>query len=201
MAFVAGSTKSLLYVFTFIAVFYGLDTLTVVGIAFAAFVIGALLTGALWFIYSHTGEYAGSRGARRRSCRRTRAVVRAPAGWEGRRERGQPWPSRTFLLDLCSYWGVFQQLLPWACWFISADWYPPFPEGRCYAYEHGLKFAKMILNMNLENSPGIWVKLSIPGLCVIISSISVSQIWLTVQLMDTSWCPYSFLKKTLQLIN
>uniref|UniRef100_A0ACB8F4H4 Transforming growth factor beta receptor type 3 n=1 Tax=Sphaerodactylus townsendi TaxID=933632 RepID=A0ACB8F4H4_9SAUR len=35
-------------------VFYGLDTLTVVGIAFAAFVIGALLTGALWFIYSHT---------------------------------------------------------------------------------------------------------------------------------------------------
>ncbi|RLW05863.1 hypothetical protein DV515_00004918, partial [Chloebia gouldiae] len=33
---------------------YGLDTLTVVGIAFAAFVIGALLTGALWFIYSRT---------------------------------------------------------------------------------------------------------------------------------------------------
>ena len=26
------------------------------GIAFAAFVIGALLTGALWYIYSHTGE-------------------------------------------------------------------------------------------------------------------------------------------------
>ncbi|KAG8436721.1 hypothetical protein GDO86_007709 [Hymenochirus boettgeri] len=40
-------------------VFYGLDTPTVVGIAFAAFVIGALLTGALWFIYSHTGETAG----------------------------------------------------------------------------------------------------------------------------------------------
>ncbi|XP_046905846.1 transforming growth factor beta receptor type 3 [Hypomesus transpacificus] len=38
---------------------YGLDTPTVVGIAFAAFVIGALLTGALWFIYSHTGETAG----------------------------------------------------------------------------------------------------------------------------------------------
>ncbi|XP_025893663.1 transforming growth factor beta receptor type 3 [Nothoprocta perdicaria] len=38
---------------------YGLDTVTVVGIAFAAFVIGALLTGALWFIYSHTGETAG----------------------------------------------------------------------------------------------------------------------------------------------
>ncbi|KAE8610637.1 hypothetical protein XENTR_v10012191 [Xenopus tropicalis] len=37
-------------------VFYGLDTPTVVGIAFAAFIIGALLTGALWFIYSHTGE-------------------------------------------------------------------------------------------------------------------------------------------------
>ncbi|TVK90590.1 Transforming growth factor beta receptor type 3 [Bagarius yarrelli] len=33
---------------------YILDTPTVVGIAFAAFVIGALLTGALWFIYSHT---------------------------------------------------------------------------------------------------------------------------------------------------
>ncbi|XP_037390881.1 transforming growth factor beta receptor type 3 isoform X1 [Pygocentrus nattereri] len=33
---------------------YVLDTPTVVGIAFAAFVIGALLTGALWFIYSHT---------------------------------------------------------------------------------------------------------------------------------------------------
>ncbi|KAI4828578.1 hypothetical protein KUCAC02_022660 [Chaenocephalus aceratus] len=35
---------------------YVLDTPTVVGIAFAAFVIGALLTGALWFIYSHTGK-------------------------------------------------------------------------------------------------------------------------------------------------
>ncbi|XP_062992499.1 transforming growth factor beta receptor type 3 [Elgaria multicarinata webbii] len=40
-------------------VFYGLDSVTVVGIAFAAFVIGALLTGALWFIYSHTSEPAG----------------------------------------------------------------------------------------------------------------------------------------------
>ncbi|XP_061593518.1 transforming growth factor beta receptor type 3 [Cololabis saira] len=38
---------------------YLLDTPTVVGIAFAAFVIGALLTGALWFIYSHTGESSG----------------------------------------------------------------------------------------------------------------------------------------------
>uniref|UniRef100_A0A3B4AF75 ZP domain-containing protein n=1 Tax=Periophthalmus magnuspinnatus TaxID=409849 RepID=A0A3B4AF75_9GOBI len=38
---------------------YVLDTPTVVGIAFAAFVIGALLTGALWFIYSHTGESSG----------------------------------------------------------------------------------------------------------------------------------------------
>lgn len=37
---------------------YVLDTPTVVGIAFAAFVIGALLTGALWFIYSHTGGSA-----------------------------------------------------------------------------------------------------------------------------------------------
>ncbi|XP_078416902.1 transforming growth factor beta receptor type 3 isoform X1 [Cetorhinus maximus] len=40
-------------------VIHGLDTPTVVGIAFAAFVIGALLTGALWYIYSHTGETAG----------------------------------------------------------------------------------------------------------------------------------------------
>lgn len=37
------------------AIFHGLDTITVMGIAFAAFVIGALLTGALWYIYSHTG--------------------------------------------------------------------------------------------------------------------------------------------------
>ncbi|CAG5861690.1 unnamed protein product [Menidia menidia] len=37
---------------------YTLDTQTVVGIALAAFVIGALLTGALWFIYTHTGETA-----------------------------------------------------------------------------------------------------------------------------------------------
>ncbi|CAH2311519.1 transforming growth factor beta receptor type 3 isoform X1, partial [Pelobates cultripes] len=36
-------------------IFYGLDTPTVVGIAFAGFIIGALLTGALWYIYSHTG--------------------------------------------------------------------------------------------------------------------------------------------------
>ncbi|MGH0177501.1 UNVERIFIED_CONTAM: hypothetical protein FKN15_001823 [Acipenser sinensis] len=35
-------------------VMHGLDTATVVGIAFAAFVIGALLTGALWFIYANT---------------------------------------------------------------------------------------------------------------------------------------------------
>ncbi|RXM99729.1 Transforming growth factor beta receptor type 3 [Acipenser ruthenus] len=39
-------------------VMHGLDTATVVGIAFAAFVIGALLTGALWFIYVNTGETA-----------------------------------------------------------------------------------------------------------------------------------------------
>ncbi|CAN9500822.1 unnamed protein product [Ophioblennius macclurei] len=42
---------------------YVLDTPTVVGIAFAAFVIGALLTGALWFIYSHTGETASAAAA------------------------------------------------------------------------------------------------------------------------------------------
>uniref|UniRef100_A0A8C7ZVR2 Transforming growth factor, beta receptor III n=1 Tax=Oryzias sinensis TaxID=183150 RepID=A0A8C7ZVR2_9TELE len=35
---------------------YVLDTPTVAGIAFAAFVIGVLLTGALWFIYTRTGE-------------------------------------------------------------------------------------------------------------------------------------------------
>ncbi|XP_075038493.1 transforming growth factor beta receptor type 3 isoform X2 [Mixophyes fleayi] len=40
-------------------IFYGLDTPTVVGIAFAAFIIGALLTAALWYIYSHTGDTAG----------------------------------------------------------------------------------------------------------------------------------------------
>lgn len=39
-----------------------LDTPTVVGIAFAAFAIGALLTGALWFIYSHTGGGSGAGG-------------------------------------------------------------------------------------------------------------------------------------------
>nr|XP_020465683.1 transforming growth factor beta receptor type 3 [Monopterus albus] len=39
---------------------YILGTPTVVGIAFAAFVIGALLTGALWFIYSHTGKTTGT---------------------------------------------------------------------------------------------------------------------------------------------
>uniref|UniRef100_A0A665WB02 ZP domain-containing protein n=1 Tax=Echeneis naucrates TaxID=173247 RepID=A0A665WB02_ECHNA len=39
---------------------YVLDTPTVVGIAFAAFVIGALLTGALWFIYTHTGGTPGT---------------------------------------------------------------------------------------------------------------------------------------------
>ncbi|XP_037530287.1 transforming growth factor beta receptor type 3 [Nematolebias whitei] len=39
---------------------YLMDTPTVMGIAFAAFVIGVLLTGALWFIYSHTGGTAGT---------------------------------------------------------------------------------------------------------------------------------------------
>ncbi|XP_013417196.1 transforming growth factor beta receptor type 3 [Lingula anatina] len=34
---------------------YGLESGTVVGIAFAAFVIGVLLTGALWYIHTHTG--------------------------------------------------------------------------------------------------------------------------------------------------
>nr|XP_061833436.1 transforming growth factor beta receptor type 3-like isoform X1 [Nerophis lumbriciformis] len=39
-----------------------MDTPTVVIIAFAAFAIGALLTGALWFIYSHTGGGAAAVG-------------------------------------------------------------------------------------------------------------------------------------------
>lgn len=43
------------------SIMYVLDTPTVVGIAFTAFVIGALLTGALWFIYSHTGDAAKRR--------------------------------------------------------------------------------------------------------------------------------------------
>ena len=34
----------------------GLDSGTVVGIAFAAFVIGVLLTAALWYIHTHTGK-------------------------------------------------------------------------------------------------------------------------------------------------
>ncbi|XP_076014327.1 transforming growth factor beta receptor type 3 [Genypterus blacodes] len=42
------------------SILYVLDTPTVVGIAFAAFLIGALLTGALWFIYSHTGGAASA---------------------------------------------------------------------------------------------------------------------------------------------
>lgn len=49
-------TESMYWLPFLTAVFHGLDTLTVMGIAFAAFVIGALLTGALWYIYSHTGE-------------------------------------------------------------------------------------------------------------------------------------------------
>lgn len=34
----------------------GLDSGTVVGIAFAAFIIGVLLTAALWFIHTKTGK-------------------------------------------------------------------------------------------------------------------------------------------------
>ena len=34
----------------------GLDSGTVVGIAFAAFLIGVMLTAALWFIHTHTGK-------------------------------------------------------------------------------------------------------------------------------------------------
>lgn len=33
----------------------GLDSGTVIGIAFAAFIIGVLLVAALWFIHTHTG--------------------------------------------------------------------------------------------------------------------------------------------------
>lgn len=34
----------------------GLDSGTVIGIAFAAFIIGVLLVAALWFIHTHTGQ-------------------------------------------------------------------------------------------------------------------------------------------------
>ena len=34
----------------------GLDSGTVVGIAFAAFIIGVLMMGILWFIHSHSGS-------------------------------------------------------------------------------------------------------------------------------------------------
>ena len=34
----------------------GLDSLTVIAIAFAAFIIGALLIIAVWYIHAHTGE-------------------------------------------------------------------------------------------------------------------------------------------------
>jgi hypothetical protein len=36
----------------------GIDVLLVVGIAFAAFFIGCLLIGVLWFIHAHTGKHA-----------------------------------------------------------------------------------------------------------------------------------------------
>lgn len=48
----------------FAGVVYVIDTPVVVGIAFAAFVIGALLTGALWFIYAHTGRPSPARPTR-----------------------------------------------------------------------------------------------------------------------------------------
>ncbi|XP_052790048.1 uncharacterized protein LOC128224280 [Mya arenaria] len=38
----------------------GLDSGTVVGIAFAAFIIGALMMGSLWFIHSHSGSLFSS---------------------------------------------------------------------------------------------------------------------------------------------
>ena len=38
----------------------GLDSPTVVGIAFAAFLIGTLLSGTLWYIHSRTGNAADS---------------------------------------------------------------------------------------------------------------------------------------------
>ena len=34
----------------------GLDSGTVVGIAFAAFIIGVLMMGILWFIHTHSGS-------------------------------------------------------------------------------------------------------------------------------------------------
>lgn len=83
------------------AVLYGLDTLTVVGIAFAAFVIGALLTGALWFIYSRTGTDG-------------RRLSRAGPLRGGGKGKGasSAYPGLFCFLALSSYSGVFQQLLP-----------------------------------------------------------------------------------------
>ncbi|MGH0119881.1 UNVERIFIED_CONTAM: hypothetical protein FKN15_059262 [Acipenser sinensis] len=39
--------------------FHGLELGAVLGIAFASFLIGACLTGALWFIHTHTGKFHG----------------------------------------------------------------------------------------------------------------------------------------------
>lgn len=150
--------------FPWAAVLYGLDTLTVVGIAFAAFVIGALLTGALWFIYSRTGTARPGRACR---------VLWATA--QGREGKG---PASAcpglFIFLLSSYSGVFQQLLPWAAITYQLSDTRPSLKGDVMYY--GIKFAWIILNTGLENSPGTWVKLSISGLCIIISNISVFQI-------------------------
>ncbi|XP_061681004.1 transforming growth factor beta receptor type 3 isoform X2 [Syngnathoides biaculeatus] len=59
-----------------------LDTPTVVGIAFAAFAMGALLTGALWFIYSHTGGTAGAAAGS--------AAAAAPGGMTKEVNKGPP---------------------------------------------------------------------------------------------------------------
>lgn len=99
MVFATENKNSVFCVFTFVAVFYGLDTLTVVGIAFAAFVIGALLTGALWFIYSHTGKHEGSYSAET-WCSLHSCKVGGNGRWAS---SGCPGLFFFFFLTLCSY--------------------------------------------------------------------------------------------------
>lgn len=79
-----------------------------------------------------------------------------------------------FIFLLSSYSGVFQQLLPWAAITYQLSDTRPSLKGDVMYY--GIKFAWIILNTGLENSPGTWVKLSISGLCIIIINISVFQI-------------------------
>lgn len=83
---------------------YVLDTPTVVGIAFAAFVIGALLTGALWFIYSHTGRWFTCCGSAPGSPLRVNEKIRCRGMSERLRARTVPlgMPNILLLTAACS---------------------------------------------------------------------------------------------------